>query len=134
MSPAASAVQRDVGVDLGDQLGDNERDVEDIVRMPARAEGAAGPRVLGPGREQLGGQVPGEAGGRMAPVSLDCKPLEYRNVALTADNHAALAAEADRLVARLCARPALPPLLHADLTRRRDAIHAFLTATNGGTT
>jgi hypothetical protein len=64
---------------------------------------------------------------RPAPTPLDCKPLECRNTALTPGNIAALTAEADRLNDRLRARPVLPPLVHAQLERRRDAIHAFLT-------
>ncbi|MET9694517.1 hypothetical protein ABZY81_39955 [Streptomyces sp. NPDC006514] len=67
-------------------------------------------------------------GGRAGPVPHDCQPLECRNVALTADDTTALAAEADRIDHRLRARPVLPPLLNAGLARRGDAIHAFLTA------
>ncbi|MGW2275743.1 hypothetical protein [Streptomyces yangpuensis] len=66
-------------------------------------------------------------GGRAGPVPHECQPLECRNVALTANNTTALATEADRIDHRLRARPVLPPLLHAGLARRRDAIHAFLT-------
>ncbi|MFI1759271.1 hypothetical protein [Streptomyces sp. NPDC020571] len=66
-------------------------------------------------------------GDRALPVPLDCRPLECRNVALTADNATALTAQAERLDTRLRARPVLAPLLHADLQRRRDAIRAFLT-------
>ncbi|WP_405753431.1 hypothetical protein OHA19_39925 (plasmid) [Streptomyces sp. NBC_00012] len=58
---------------------------------------------------------------------MDCRPLECRNVALTADNRAALAAEAGRLDAETRSRPTLPPLLLADLARRRDRIRTFLT-------
>ncbi|MEU5289389.1 hypothetical protein AB0G97_36140 [Streptomyces sp. NPDC020755] len=74
------------------------------------------------------------SGNRAVPVPLECRPLECRNVALTPDNVTVLAAEAQRLDARLGSRPLLPPLLHADLTRRRDAIHAFLTTTSGAST
>lgn len=66
-------------------------------------------------------------GNRALPVPRDCRPLECRNVALTPDNANALATEAQRLDARLHGRPALAPLLHADLERRRDAIRTFLT-------
>ncbi|MGV9574273.1 hypothetical protein ACWDRX_34930, partial [Streptomyces nigra] len=59
------------------------------------------------------------------------KPLECRNVALTHDNAAALNAQAERLDARLHAHPVLPPLIHTDLERRRDAIRTFLTTANG---
>ncbi|MGV9236592.1 hypothetical protein [Streptomyces nigra] len=68
---------------------------------------------------------------RALPVPLDCKPLECRNVALTHDNAAALNAQAERLDARLHAHPVLPPLIHTDLERRRDAIRTFLTTANG---
>lgn len=64
--------------------------------------------------------------GRVRPVPLDCRPLQCRNVALTTANASALADEAERLDARIHAHPALPPLVHADLERRRDEIHAFL--------
>jgi hypothetical protein len=56
------------------------------------------------------------------PIPHDCQPLECRNVALTADNTTTLAAEADRIDHRLRGRLVLPPLLHAGLARRRDAI------------
>ncbi|MFD7079992.1 hypothetical protein [Streptomyces sp. NPDC059918] len=47
---------------------------------------------------------------------------------MATDNTSTLAAEADRIDDRIRARPVLPPLLHASLARRRNAIHAFLTA------
>lgn len=71
-------------------------------------------------------------GSRSVPVPLDCKPLECKNVALIADNTRALSAEAERLDTRLRGGPVLPPLLHADLKRRRDAIGAFLAQAAGG--
>ncbi|MCX4681271.1 hypothetical protein OG413_39430 [Streptomyces sp. NBC_01433] len=48
-------------------------------------------------------------GGRTVPVPHDCQPLECRNVALTAANTTALAAEADRLDLLLRARPPSRP-------------------------
>jgi hypothetical protein len=69
-------------------------------------------------------------GARALPVPQDCRPLDCRNVALTPDNADALAAEAERLDARLHGRPALTPLLQADLERRRDAIRTFLATTD----
>ncbi|MET8248712.1 hypothetical protein ABZV31_32600 [Streptomyces sp. NPDC005202] len=69
-------------------------------------------------------------GQRPRPVALDCRPLDCHNVALTPDNASALAAEADRLDDQIRSRPTLPPLLLADVHRRRDAILGFLqTAT-----
>ncbi|MER5473579.1 hypothetical protein [Streptomyces sp. NPDC002685] len=68
-------------------------------------------------------------GSRPLPVPLDCKPVQCRNVALTADNTHALASEVESLDTRLRARPALPPLLQADLERRCDEIDAFLAGT-----
>jgi len=72
-------------------------------------------------------------GDRALPIPLDCRPTECHNVALTADNSAALAAEAERLDARLRTHPVLAPRLHADLERRRDAIHALLATTDQAT-
>ncbi|MFF1736514.1 hypothetical protein [Streptomyces sp. NPDC058247] len=64
--------------------------------------------------------------GRILLVPLDCRPTECPNVALTTTNASALADKAERLDAPIHARPALAPLVHADLERRRDKIHAFL--------
>lgn len=54
------------------------------------------------------------------------KPLACRNVALTADNLIAWRDELKVIDADLAARPLLPPLLQAQLERRRDDVRAHL--------
>jgi hypothetical protein len=56
----------------------------------------------------------------------NCKPLDCRNVALTPDNLAAWSDELKTIDADLAARPLLPPLLQAQLERRRDEVRAHL--------
>ena len=56
----------------------------------------------------------------------NCKPLACRNVALTADNLVAWRDELKAIDADLAARPLLPPLLQAQLERRRDDVRAHL--------
>jgi hypothetical protein len=56
----------------------------------------------------------------------NCKPLDCRNVALTPDNLAAWRDELKSIDADLAARPLLPPLLQAQLERRRDEVRAHL--------
>jgi hypothetical protein len=65
--------------------------------------------------------------GQTATPDLDnCKPLDCRNVALTADNLTAWRDELKSIDADLAARPLLPPLLQAQLERRRDDVQAHL--------
>ncbi|AXB45274.1 hypothetical protein A4R43_24540 [Amycolatopsis albispora] len=64
--------------------------------------------------------------GTTQPGLGDCRPLECANVALTADNTAALGAERDRVDHELAARPSLPPLLQHRIRSRRDQISHFL--------
>ncbi|MEU6191903.1 hypothetical protein [Nocardia sp. NPDC047038] len=64
--------------------------------------------------------------GTPQPALVDCKPLDCRNVALTAANHAALGEELQRLRHELDTRPGLPPLLLARLTHRAGTVAAFL--------
>jgi len=64
--------------------------------------------------------------GRAIPDPADCKPFTCRNVALTPDNLAIWRDELRRLDQQLAARPALPPLLHHQLTQRRDQIGDLL--------
>jgi hypothetical protein len=61
------------------------------------------------------------------PGPTTCRPLDCRNVALTADNVASWDAELQRIQTRLAGRPPLPPLLHRQLADRRDHLTAFLT-------
>jgi hypothetical protein len=56
----------------------------------------------------------------------NCKPLDCRNVALTPDNLTAWRDELTLIDADLAARPLLPPLLQAQLERRRDDVRAHL--------
>lgn len=56
----------------------------------------------------------------------NCKPLACRNVALTPDNLIAWRDELKAIDADLAARPLLPPLLQAQLERRRDDVRAHL--------
>jgi integrase len=64
--------------------------------------------------------------GRTIPDPADCQPFTCHNVALTADNLAAWHDELRHLDAQLADRPALPPLLHHQLTQRRDHIRDLL--------
>lgn len=64
--------------------------------------------------------------GTTRPGLGDCRPLDCANVALTADNTAALGAERDRVDHELTIRPSLPPLLAHRLRSRRDQISHFL--------
>lgn len=65
--------------------------------------------------------------GRDRPDLGTCRPLQCRNVALTADNTAAWQQEIQRIDDRLAARPPLPPLLEHQLRERRDELVRFLT-------
>jgi hypothetical protein len=56
----------------------------------------------------------------------NCKPLTCRNVAHTEDNLTAWRDELKSIDADLAARPLLPPLLQAQLERRRDDVRAYL--------
>ncbi|WP_394622409.1 hypothetical protein JNUCC0626_49625 (plasmid) [Lentzea sp. JNUCC 0626] len=56
-----------------------------------------------------------------------CQPFACRNVALTAENTAALREEIRRLDGRLATSPPLPPLLHHRVLTRRNEIDVFLT-------
>ena len=67
-----------------------------------------------------------DARGTLRPSLGSCRPLECRNIALTADNKAALSREAAEITRQLAARPLLPPLLQARLAGRRDQITPFL--------
>jgi hypothetical protein len=71
-----------------------------------------------------------DGAGTLRPTLGDCKPLECNNVALTADNIAALRAEQEALVSQLAERPILPPLLQNRLTARAEAIAAFIARHN----
>jgi hypothetical protein len=71
-----------------------------------------------------------DAAGTLRPTLGDCKPLECNNVALTADNIAALRAEHEALVGQLAEQPTLPPLLQNRLTARAQAIAAFIAPHN----
>lgn len=63
------------------------------------------------------------------PNIADCEPLDCSNVALTADNAAALRSELDEVNSQLEHEVELPPLLRVRLARRRDRIRAFLDGT-----
>jgi hypothetical protein len=56
----------------------------------------------------------------------NCKPLTCRNVTLTPGNLTAWRDELKSIDADLAARPLLPPLLQAQLKRRRDDVRAHL--------
>jgi hypothetical protein len=71
-----------------------------------------------------------DTAGTLRPTLGDCKPLECNNVALTADNIAALQAEKETLVNQLAERPTLPPMLQNRLTARAEAIAAFIARHN----
>ena len=62
----------------------------------------------------------GLSGQTATPDLGNCKPLTWRNVALTADNLTAGRDELKSIDADLAARPLLPPLLQAQLQRLRD--------------
>ena len=65
--------------------------------------------------------------GALRPSLGNCRPLECRNTALTADNKIALSQEAAEIARQLASRPVLPPLLQARLAARRDQITTFLS-------
>jgi hypothetical protein len=60
--------------------------------------------------------------GRTIPDPTDCKPFTCHNVALAPDNLATWQDELRHVEQQLAARPGLPPLLHHQLTQRRDQI------------
>jgi hypothetical protein len=68
----------------------------------------------------------GLSGQSATPDLGDCKPLTCRNVALTPDNLTAWRDELKSIDSDLAARPLLPPLLQAQLGRRRDDVRAHL--------
>jgi integrase len=71
-----------------------------------------------------------DTAGTLRPALGDCKPLECNNVALTADNIAALQAERAAVLDEVAKRPTLPPMLHHRLTARAEAIAAFIARHN----
>jgi len=68
-----------------------------------------------------------DARGALRPSLGNCRPLECRNTALTADNKTALSQEAAEITRQLASRPVLPLLLQARLAARRDKITTFLS-------
>jgi hypothetical protein len=91
---------------------------------PAVYPGTYATCVFNPGKALCRQQH--DTGGTLRPSLGSCRPLECRNTALTADNKAALGREAAEISRRLAQRPALPPLLQARLTARKDQITGFL--------
>jgi hypothetical protein len=71
-----------------------------------------------------------DTAGTLRPALGDCKPLDCNNVALFADNIAALQAERAALLDEVAKRPTLPPMLHHRLTARAEAIAAFIARHN----
>ncbi|WP_139333106.1 hypothetical protein [Mycobacterium sp. SP-6446] len=67
-----------------------------------------------------------DAHGAEHPSLSDCRPLDCRNAALTAQNAAALREEIDQIDRQLATRPALPPPVVHRITARRDQISNFL--------
>jgi hypothetical protein len=67
-----------------------------------------------------------DTAGRDRPDLGACRPLQCRNVVLTADNTDAWTQEIQRIDQRLAARPPLPPLLQHQLRERRDELVRFL--------
>ncbi|MEH1130418.1 hypothetical protein [Micromonospora sp. CPCC 206061] len=67
----------------------------------------------------------GETAGQHPDLNA-CRPLDCRNVALTANNTTAWQAEIDNIGRRLQSRPPLPPLLHHQMSDRLDELTKFL--------
>lgn len=92
---------------------------------PAIYPGTYATCVYNPGRALCEQQH--DSRGTPRPAPGHCRPLECRNTALTAGNTTALRGEITTITRQLASRPALPPLLRARLTARRDQITEFLS-------
>jgi hypothetical protein len=131
--PAASEAARRLR-DFGDRARfrglviTDQRQLERLMQRgdPAIYPGTYATCVFNPDRALC--QQQHDTHGTARPSLGDCKPLDCRNTALTGGNRTALAREASDITRQLASRPALPPLLQARLSDRREQITRFLSS------